>query len=434
MSVMSGNVNKYLNPKISTLPKSSTLKINEEVKIRRAKGLPIYHMGFGESPFPVPDIIKDALSTNANLNSYPPVLGLAELREKSLNYFGKKLSFNPSEMDCIIGPGSKDILLASQFAIGGDLLLPTPSWVSYAPQAMIAGTRSFRIPTSSRNHHALSASLLEEAIKSARDEGYDPRKIILNYPNNPSGLGFEKETLIELAEVCRANNIFVISDEIYALVSHGARHESIAKYYPEGTIITTGLSKHLSLGGYRIGFGFVPKAIKGLLSSMASFASETWSCVSHPIQQTAIKCVEGLDEVEDHIKICTNAHRLTSNYVRDGLINLGIDYPPLAGAFYLFPDFSKFSEYLRANYGVKTSQDLAQDLWSRENLASLPGTDFGDAPEVLSLRLACPDYDGAEVLDYLRANPDATSIELVEARCPNLVKSVEILTRYFGCG
>jgi aspartate aminotransferase len=429
---MSAQLQKHLNPKISSLPKSSTLRINEDVKDRRSKGLPVYHMGFGESPYPVPEIIKNALSEHSNLNSYPPVLGLPELRKKTLLYFSKKLGFKSEGMDCIVGPGSKDILLAAQFAIEGDVLLPTPSWVSYAPQAMIAGTKAYRIPTTSRNHHALSGGLLEETIKAARKEGLNPRKIILNYPNNPTGLGFDKETLIEIADVCRANEIIIISDEIYALVSHGMAHETIAKYYPEGTIITTGLSKHLSLGGYRIGFGFVPKRIEGLLSSMAAFASETWSCVSHPIQQTAIKCVENIPEIEDHIKLCTKAHGLTSNYVRDGLIKMGVDYPPLSGAFYMFPDFSKYGAYVKTNYGVKTSQDLAMNLWTRENLASLPGTDFGDNPETLSLRLAVPDYNGKDVLDYVLQNPEATSQNLVESVCPNLVKSINILTRYFG--
>jgi aspartate/methionine/tyrosine aminotransferase len=421
-----------LGPKVAGLGVSVTLRANEEVAAKRRAGEKVYHMGFGESPFPVPQRIRDALTAGAEYGGYPPTLGLAELRSRALSYFSARLGFDESAMGVIVGPGSKDLIFAAQLAIDGDLVLPTPSWVSYAPQAQLAGTETIRIPTVASNHHALCGSLIRETVAEAQTRGLNPRKLILNAPNNPTGLSFQGHDLEEIAEVCRDLDLIVFSDEIYALISHGHRHESLAVYYPGGTIVTTGLSKHLSLGGYRVGFAFVPKALEGLLQAMETVASETWSAVSHPVQHAAISALEEHDDIEAHIKLCTKAHGLATNYIRDALINADVDYPPLAGAFYLYPDFSRFRGRLKTAYGVETSDDLAADLLSRLNIVTLPGTDFGDAPNVLTLRLAATDYDGEKALTYLRSEPKANQAQFVEAVCPRIAESCELLCEYFA--
>lgn len=417
---------------VSGMPVSATLRINEEVAERRAAGEVIYHMGFGESPFPVPPRITRALSDNAGFNGYPPTLGVPALRQAAKDYFSRRLGFSGEQMDVIVGPGSKDLIFAAQIAIEGDLLLPTPSWVSYAPQAQLAGTQAIRIPTQASNHHKLTGAMIAETVKRARADGQNPRKLILNYPNNPTGLGFDAHDLKDIAETCRDEGLIVISDEIYSLVSHGTPHQSIAALYPEGTIVTTGLSKHLSLGGYRVGFAFVPQALDGLLQAMAAVASETWSCVSNPIQRASVTALEEHADIEEFIVLCTRAHGLASNYVRDQLIKTGIDYLPLAGAFYLYPDFSRFADQLQRAYGVSTSEELALDLLSRAAVATLPGRDFGEADDVLTLRLAITDYDGAAALEFLRQEPECDQAKFVEAACPRVAKATEILGRYFA--
>ena len=111
------------------------------------------------------------------------------------------------------------------------------------------------------NYH-ITAESLEKAIVIARQKGMNLKKLIINYPNNPSGLTMPQSRLEQIAQVCRKQGILVISDEIYGLVNYQQNHASIAKFYPEGTIVTSGLSNHLSLGGYRLGVAFVPKALK----------------------------------------------------------------------------------------------------------------------------------------------------------------------------
>lgn len=414
------------------MPESSTLRINEEIAARRASGETLYHMGFGESPFPVPPRIAKALADAAGSNQYPPTLGLPDLREKALAYFTERLKFSASGMTAMVGPGSKDLIFAAQMAIEGDVLLPTPSWVSYAPQAKLAGTTAIKIPTQASSHHRVTGELIRETISQARAKGLNPRKIILNYPNNPTGLGLAPEDLQDIAESCREAGIIIISDEIYSLIAHGGTHRSIAGLYPEGTIVTTGLSKHLSLGGYRIGFAFIPLALDGLATAMRAIASETWSCVSHPVQYAAIAAVEGHGDIETHIARCTTVHGIVANYVRDRLVTAGIDYPPLAGGFYLYPDFTPFAAQLAAAYSVRTSNDLSEDLLSRGALATLPGTDFGDADHVLSLRLAITDYDGAEALELLTSHPDMDKKHFVETACPRIVRACDSLIQYLA--
>ncbi|MCK5040780.1 MAG: aminotransferase class I/II-fold pyridoxal phosphate-dependent enzyme [Sphingomonadales bacterium] len=417
---------------VKGIPISATLKINEEIIAKRAAGEAVCHMGFGESPFPVHPYIVDALIKAAKYNQYPPTMGLLALREKAQAYFGKRFGFDERSMDTIVSPGSKDIIFAAQLAIKGDLILPTPSWVSYAPQAKLAGSKAIQIRTKAENYHKLTGRMISETLAEARANGLNPTKIILNYPNNPTGLGFDEQELIDLAETLRGEGIIAISDEIYGLVNHKGEHKSIAAYYPEGTIVTTGLSKHLSLGGYRIGFGFIPKLLEGLTADMAAVASETWSCVSNPIQRASIAALEENPDVEQHIATSTKVHNLASNYVRGKLIDMGLNYPPLAGGFYLYPNFTPFAKELEKAYGVKTSDDLARDLLNRSGLAALPGSDFGDDPAVLALRLAITDYDGGEAMAYLNTNPNATADELVKTACPRVYDACKIMQQYFS--
>jgi aspartate/methionine/tyrosine aminotransferase len=415
---------------VKGIPISATLKINEKIAAKRLVGERVCHMGFGESPFPVHSHIIEALIEGAKHNQYPPTLGLLELRKNALSYFAKRFEFRANDMEVIVGPGSKDILFAAQLAIKGDIILPTPSWVSYAPQAKLAGSTAIQIPTKAGDHHKLTGQMISDTLAKARSSGLNPTKIILNYPNNPTGLGFDNDELMELAETLRKEKVIVISDEIYGLVTHSGKHKSISTYYPEATVITTGLSKHLSLGGYRVGFGFVPKSLQGLFKDMAAVASETWSCVSNPIQHSAIAALSEHPAVEEHIALSTQAHSLASNYVRDELNKLGLNYPPLVGGFYLYPNFTPFAEELEKAYGVKTSDDLANDLLNRFALAVLPGSGFGDDPNVLALRLAITDYDGAKAMEYLKANPEASAEDYVKNVCPRVKEACEIMQDY----
>jgi len=136
-----------------------------------------------------------------------------------------------------------------QLVYYGDLIIPTPSWVSYAPQAHIIGRHVYWLPTKKENKWLLTPAELE---RHCRQDPSRPRLLILNYPNNLTGLTYSRDELKELAHVAEKYKVLILSDEIYGELNFNGTHTSIAKYYPEGTIISSGLSKWCGAGGWRL--------------------------------------------------------------------------------------------------------------------------------------------------------------------------------------
>lgn len=410
---------------------SPTLAANEMVKSRRAEGKKAYHMGFGESPFPVPERLKNALKSAVDRKEYLPTAGLPELCETVAAYYKDKAGLDISKFDVLVAPGSKLILYALQMAIEGDLLMPDPSWVSYKPQARMLKTAVIMVPTTldEKGYH-IDPEELRKVIKQARSEGKNPSKLILNYPSNPTGLTIQEDELKALAKVCVEEDILIISDEIYGFVSFDGVYRTIAQYAPTHTAITTGLSKHLSLGGWRVGVGFIPKAVDGLQSLLRNIASETWSCVPAPIQQAVIEAYKGHEDIEQHIQQCTDIHALMNKYIAKGLRSLDIHAPEPQGAFYNYPNFEKHRAAL-AKSGIKTSKDLAGALLKDYSLAALPGTAFGAEPEVLTLRLSGCDYDGQTALKAYQGGA-ALNEAFIEKYAPRVKESIETFERFIA--
>lgn len=418
-----------LSEAVKSIPLSPTLWANELVWAKRASGETVYHMGFGESPFPVPERLQKALGAAAGRKEYIQSAGLPELLKAVREYYRPFLGDYVDACDVIVAPGSKLILYALQVAIKGDLLMPVPSWVSYEPQAKLIGTAVVKVPTTldDAGYH-LSPEDLKNAIHKAREEGKNPTKIILNYPNNPTGLTIPEEELPGIAKVCQDEGVLIISDEIYGRVSFDRDYSSIAPHAPENTAVTTGLSKHLSLGGWRLGVGFIPKGVEGLQGALCRFISETWSCVPAPVQVAAIEAYKGYEDIEKHIDDCRDVHAVMNKYISQGLKDLGITCSGAQGAFYNYPDFSLFREEL-ASHGIRTSQDLHEHLLREYDLATLPGSAFGEEPDVLTLRLSGCDYDGAAALKAYQGG-EVLDDAFVAKYAPHIVKQIEIFGRF----
>ncbi len=410
---------------------SPTLAANEAVLRFKAQGKSIIHMGFGQAPFPVPDRIKNALCDHAHNNKYLQALGLEELRNTILHYYKALVSIDPDKYQVIIAPGSKLVLYGLQMAVKGDLLMPVPSWVSYAPQARMIGTEVIKVPTNLNDAgYHIDASQLKETIISAREKGLNPTKIILNYPSNPTGLTIGDNELKEIAEICIEENIFIISDEIYGLVSFDGEYRSILKYAPDNTVISSGLSKHLSLGGWRFGFGIIPKSINGLTDMMQNIASETWSCVPSPVQYAVIEAYKGNEDIERYIKDCCDIHCFINQYIAKGLSDLGVICPLPQGGFYNYPNFLPYKDKL-SNIDIKTSQQLSKYLLEEYGLVSLAGTAFGADPQILTLRLSGCDYNGEKVLNAYRSGKDLNEQFIID-HAPNIKEAICIFERFIA--
>lgn len=406
---------------------SPTLYINQRVKELWAAGEQVYHLGFGESRFPVHPKIRAALIENADAKSYLPTLGIPELRAAVADFYTKQIGVDATAERVIVALGSKPLLYAFQMALAGDTILPTPSWVSYAPQARLLNRPVLQIPATPADEHRLTADALRRTIAKS---SHDQHILVLNSPSNPTGQMLGPELLAEIAQVCRETNTLVLSDEIYALTAHGhTPHVSIARFYPEGTVVLGGLSKHLSLGGWRLGVAVVPTGTAGqqLLAAVAKIGGEIWSCVTAPIQYAAVVAYANDPEILGYVAECTRLHAARTQHLWRAISDLDIPCARPDGGFYLYPNFDGWREALAAA-GVHTSDDLARHLLDEWQIATLPGTAFGSPPQELSLRLSSSyvdmesDEQAAEMLARHRSGIDADA--LVSQHHPNLAGAV----------
>ncbi|MEM7130368.1 MAG: aminotransferase class I/II-fold pyridoxal phosphate-dependent enzyme [Chloroflexota bacterium] len=369
------------------LQPSATLLINEKVNQLWSEGKTVYHLGFGESRMPVHPKLLTALAENAHQKSYLAGQGLLELREAIGGFYSRNMGIPATSKQIMVGPGSKSLIYALQLAMDAELILPTPSWVSYAPQAELLGRPVRYIPGSIKDHYALTVDALEQTLAEASDK---PKILLLNSPNNPSGQMLSESLLRDLAAYCREKQITVLSDEIYGMTAHGSKpHVSIAQFYPEGTVVLGGLSKHLSLGGWRLGVAVLPDTDEGdlLMQALRVIASETWSSPTAPIQYAAIAAYEHDPEITQYIADCTQLHGIRTRHLWSWLTELGIDCTEPECGFYMVANFDRWREPL-AQKGVQTSTDLANYLLEEYQIATLPGTSFGIPAGELSLRLA----------------------------------------------
>jgi len=419
-----------INLNVRGIQPSATLRINELSNQLRAEGRDIIKLGLGQSPFPVPERVVEALKEHAHEKDYLPVKGLKGLREAISGYINRNERMRSTWEDVLVGPGSKELLFMLQLAYYGDLLIPRPSWVSYAPQARIIGRSVHWLPTHAENNWQLTA---EELDIVCRDDPTRPRILILNYPSNPTGCTYTDDQLLAIANVARKYKIILLSDEIYGEVHFEGRHKSIARYYPEGTIISTGMSKWLGAGGWRLGTFIFPPELRPLQDAMAIIASETFTSTAAPIQHAAITAFNGGDDINEYLKQSRRVLKVVGEYMHRRLQEMNAVVQKPQGAFYLFPDFSAYREKL-ARHDIKTSQSFCTALLASTGVAILPSSDFGFTPDHLGARLAFVDFDGGEALKL--AGGDYADIELgddfVQQACPRLAKAMDKMEQWLN--
>src|SRR5579885_3149984 len=379
-----------LVPAMQSLTPSATLAINEAIAARRAAGHEVIHLGFGEASFPLHPLLRNALAEATTRTSYAPVMGIPALRQAIASYLSRTRGLNVPAAHIVVAPGSKPLLYVLLQALQGDLLLPAPAWVSYAPQARFASKQVIGVEADPADHHRLTPEALSTALEQARRAGADPRILLVNTPSNPTGGMFAEEDAEAIALWAREHGITLISDEIYAELAHGWReHVSPARFYPEGCIVTGGLSKAFSAGGWRLGYASLPITDDGkrLMTALRAMASEIWSSATTPVQEAATVAYTYPPELERYVRRSATIHGYATNRLYEKLVDLRIDCPQPAGAFYLYPDFSPLRTKLQKR-GITTSEELAHHLLEEWDIATLPGVAFGDRPDALRLRLA----------------------------------------------
>ena len=306
---------------------SATLAINDRVKEMWTAGKNVYHLAFGESRFPVHPKIAEALCQNAQKRSYLPGEGIPELRKAIAEYYQRLYELDVAPDQVVTGPGSKSLIYATLQSLGEEIIIPRPSWVTYGPQVHLIGKPVTWVPTHPEDQYLVGTDVLQEALQASRHDMGNPEVLILNNPGNPTGTMRSPEQNQHLAEFCREQELMVISDEIYArTVFSNVPFVSFGKYYKEGTIVMGGLSKDLSLGGWRMGVAIVPPTNGGraLAKVLTNIATNVWSCVSAPVQYAALVAYSGDAEIEDYVTLCSRMHAIRTRYLYQLMVRLGV--------------------------------------------------------------------------------------------------------------
>jgi len=399
---------------VKNLKPSSTLAINETSRKLEDQGKKIFKFGFGQSPFKVPEDVVEELKNNAHQNKYLPMQGLSELREAVAKYTLKKKNYSYKSENIIIGPGSKELMFLLNVIFDGEIILPAPSWVSYAPQAILGRNKIQILQTKRENNWFPTATEIEEIISSDKNKNY---LIFLNSPNNPSGQICNN--LEEIADVAKKYNLIILSDEIYSELTFDNNYKSISNFCPEKTIVSSGLSKWCGAGGWRLGYFLIPDSLKEIKNMINVLASETFSAVSAPVQYAAIKAYEN-----DHIKYIDKSRNIlkaVGSYVYENLKSNKVLINKPQGGFYLMPEF--------LNKKFKSSSEMCNNIIKDTGVALLPGSDFGFDQSKMLVRLSFTDFDGHKFMQQIKDN-QKIEISHINKFAPKIVEGIDKLKKW----
>ena len=399
---------------IKNLKPSPTLRINEETKKLESQGKKIFKFGFGQSPFQIPKDIVDELKNNAYQNKYLPMQGLPELRSSISRYVNNKKKYNYKSENVIIGPGTKELMFLLHLLFDGDVILPVPSWVSYAPQAIVGRNKIHWLETTSSNNWFPTAESLEKIISKNKNKNY---LLFLNSPNNPSGQICNN--LEEISIVAKKNNLIILSDEIYSELSFKKDFKSIANYCPEKTIISNGMSKWCGAGGWRLGYFIIPESLNEIKNSLKTLASETFSSVNAPAQYAAIAAYE--NNHDEYIDNSKNILKAVGEYVYDNLKSNKVSINKPEGGFYLMPEFS--------NETFSDSNEMCINLLKHTGISLLPGSVFGFSKKKMTARLSFTDFNGQEFMKNISQSQKIDQNVLLKY-APKIIEGVEKLKNW----
>ena len=394
-------------------------------------GFGFYGFAFGQSPFAVPKIMQEALIKNSNKGEYAAVPGIPELRNAISKYNKHYFHMDVAPERIYVGPGTKELIFNLLEILHGTVILPTPAWLGYLPQIRFLQKNYHMLST--RANKKISPSDLRKLALRLQDR---QKILILNNPNNPTGLLYDQLELEEIADVCREQNIVVISDEIYAQTTFNfSKFVSMGKIYPEGTFVTNGLSKSHAAGGYRLGYVVFPQHTTELKSQFKKILATEYTAVSTPIQHAAVAGFEISKEMDEYFEITRNIHHIMGEYTHDVLLEIdGVKATKPDATFYLLADFNAFATDLQ-KVKISTSQKLSESLMVHPYHTAIVGGDSLVLERTdYSARIAYVDYDGAEVYEnYKNQRPKTHSerTEFVVNNAPKTVGGIKMIAKFF---
>ena len=389
-----------------------------------------YGFAFGQSPFPVPKILQDALIKNVSRGTYASVPGIPELRKAISDYNKHYFKIDVDPKNVFVGPGTKELIYNMLELLHGTVILPTPAWLGYLPQIRFLRKNFHMLPTGINKK--ISPMELEHLVLRLQDR---QKILILNNPHNPTGQVYSRLELEEIADVCRKYEIIVISDEIYATTTYDfSQFVSMGSIYPEGTFVTNGISKSHAAGGYRLGYVIFPPDVDGMKTHFKKILATEYTATSTPIQYAAVSAFEYSKEMDEYLTVTRNIHRIMGDYTYTFLSGIdGISATRPQATFYLLANFNHFTPDLHVKK-IYTSKQFSETLISHPYHTSIVGGDSLVLERTdFSARLAFVDYDGSKAMQsYLSAPPKTKSDEkaFVEGNAPRLVAGLHMLEKY----
>ncbi|MGG0642772.1 pyridoxal phosphate-dependent aminotransferase [Sporosarcina gallistercoris] len=362
---------KQLASRVTTLSPSTTLAITAKAKEMKESGIDVIGLGAGEPDYNTPEPILEAAwrSMKEGKTKYTPSGGLPALKDAVIGKLERDQGLTYTRTEVMIGIGAKHVLYTLFQTIldpNDEVIIPAPYWVSYPEQVKLAGGVPVVVQASAESEFKVTSVQIEGAITSKT------KALILNSPGNPTGMVYTEEELMAIAEVCKAHDIWIISDEIYEKLVYGtAKHVSIATLSEDAkkrTLVINGVSKSHSMTGWRIGFiagdGDVVKAMTNLASHSTS----------NPVTTSQYAAIEAYNGSQDAVEMMRNSFssRLERIYPQIQAIP-GFHTVKPQGAFYLLPDVSEAVKHT----GFKNVDAFAKALLEEANVAVIPGSGFG---------------------------------------------------------
>ncbi|EPA04254.1 pyridoxal phosphate-dependent aminotransferase [Candidatus Nitrosarchaeum limnium] len=390
-----------------------------------------YGFAFGQSPFPVPKLIQNELVKNASKGAYAAVPGIPELRSAISKYNKYYFDIDVDPQRIYVGPGTKELIFNLLEILHGTVILPTPAWLGYLPQIRLLKKNYHMLPTGA--NRKISPNSLRKLGLRLQDR---QKILILNNPHNPTGLLYDRLELEEIADVCKEQNILIISDEIYAQTTYDfSKFVSMGKIYPEGTFVTNGLSKSHAAGGYRLGYVIFPQNASDLQLQFKKILATEYTAVSTPIQHAAVAGFEISDEMNEYFTITRSIHEIMGEYTYNKLAEIeGVKITKPEATFYLLVNFNHYSLELQTAK-ITTSQKLSEALIVHPYHTAIVGGDSLVLERTdYSARIAYVDYDGGKVYENYKNHKPKTASEREEfaaTNAPKIVAGIKMIKRFF---
>lgn len=384
-----------LSNRLLDITPSVTVGISSKVSELKSSGKDIINLSIGEPDFNVPEKAKlyGVESLNNNETKYNLVPGLKILREEICKKLLEENNCKYSIDEIVVTSGAKHAITNTLLAItnpGDEVLLPKPYWVSYSEMTKIVNAVPVAIETSKNNDFKLTGDLLKKYITSKT------KLLILNNPSNPTGAVYTRDELLDIANVCLENNIYILADEIYEKICYIDNFVSVASLNEDIkniTITINGFAKSAAMTGVRLGYSASNKEIaKGICAIQGHLVSHP-SLTSQYIGYGALKSCS--EDIKEMVKTYKHRRNLITKKL-DSINNISYIYPN--GAFYVFIDISKIKNKFK--YDKSLSVEFCEAFLDKFNVAIVPGLAFG-IDYYIRISYACEENDFLEGLNRL---------------------------------